>query len=118
MDVCDTTLPSNFRQWLSTVANFLGTIIMISSVLPIFAVVIVPTAAIFYFVQKVYVSCSRQLKRLESISRSPIYSHFGESLSGASTIRAFGMQNHFILDSENKVDQNQICYYPSIVANR
>ena len=118
VDICDNTLPSNLRQWLSTISNFLGTVIMICSVLPIFAVVILPTAAIFFFVQKVYVSCSRQLKRLESISRSPIYSHFGETLSGAATIRAYGKEMQFILESENKVDHNQVCYYPSIVANR
>ena len=64
------------------------------------------------------VSTSRQLKRLESVSRSPIYSHFGETLNGASTIRAFELQNKFILLSDAKVDGNQVCYYPAIIANR
>ena len=72
----------------------------------------------FCFTQRVYVSTSRQLKRLESVTRSPIYSHFGETISGASTIRAYGDQDRFILDSESKVDRNQACYYPAIVSNR
>ena len=58
------------------------------------------------------------MKRLESISRSPIYSHFGETVSGASTIRAYGMTKHFIQTNENKIDANQICYYPTFVASR
>lgn len=58
------------------------------------------------------------MKRLESVSRSPIYSHFGETLNGASTIRAFELQNKFILLSDAKVDGNQVCYYPAIIANR
>lgn len=103
IDIMDNTLPSNIRSWLMTFANFAGTMIIIISVIPFFAAVIVPTAGIFYFVQQVYVSTSRQLKRLESISRSPIYSHFGESITGASTIRAFGLQEMFILQSEGKV---------------
>lgn len=61
---------------------------------------------------------SRQLKRLESVSRSPIYSHFGESVTGASAIRAFNEQDRFIAESEAKVDHNQLAYFPSIVANR
>lgn len=117
-DVCDNTLPMNLRQWLNTFANFVGTIILIIVIVPLFAAVIVPVAFVFFFVQKIYVNTSRQLKRLESVSRSPIYSHFGETLNGASTIRAFGLQNQFIHESENQVDRNQICYYPSIIANR
>merc|ERR1719357_2351681 len=85
VDVCDGTLPGNIRSWLSTFATFLGTIIPIMTVVPLFILVILPIAIIFFFVQKLYVSTSRQLKRLESISRSPIYSHFGESVTGAST---------------------------------
>lgn len=33
-------------------------------------------------------------------------------------IRAFGVQDRFIQESESKVDFNQMCYYPSIIANR
>lgn len=61
---------------------------------------------------------SRQLKRLESVSRSPVYSHFNETLLGVSVIRAFAEQERFIHQSDLKVDENQKAYYPSIVANR
>ena len=71
-----------------------------------------------YLLQHVYVATSRQLKRLESVSRSPIYSHFGETITGASTIRAYDKEKQFILESEQKVDENQVCFYPSVIANR
>lgn len=70
------------------------------------------------FLQRFYVASSRQLKRLESVSRSPVYSHFNETLLGVSVIRAFEEQERFIRQSDLKVDENQKAYYPSIVANR
>ena len=61
---------------------------------------------------------SRQVKRLESITRSPIYSHFGETINGAPTIRAYNSVDKFIQESENIVDINQMCYYPTFVSSR
>ncbi|KAM6079256.1 multidrug resistance-associated protein 1 isoform 3-T3 [Theristicus caerulescens] len=68
--------------------------------------------------RRFYVATSRQLKRLESVSRSPVYSHFNETLLGVSVIRAFEEQKRFIKQNDMKVDENQKAYYPSIVANR
>lgn len=83
-----------------------------------FIAVIIPIGILYYFIQRFYVATSRQLKRIESISRSPIYSHFGETVTGVSTIRAYQAQQRFINESESKLDINQICYYPSLIANR
>ena len=70
------------------------------------------------YIFRVYVATSRQLKRLESVSRSPIYSQFGETINGASTIRAYGLEKQFILNSERMVDENQMANFPSVVSNR
>ncbi|XP_058980639.1 multidrug resistance-associated protein 1 isoform X17 [Musca domestica] len=96
----------------------LATIVVISMSTPIFLAVIIPIAFLYYFAQRFYVATSRQLMRLESVSRSPIYSHFGETVTGVSTIRAYAVQDRFIDESDNKVDKNQICKYPSLIANR
>jgi len=68
--------------------------------------------------QRFYIAMSRQLRRLESISRSPVYSHFSETLQGAATIRAFNQQQRFIRESELRVDENQTSYYPGIASYR
>lgn len=80
--------------------------------------VVIPIGLLYYFTQKFYVAISRQLKRLQSVTRSPIYSHFGETVTGAAAIRAYGEQERYIKESERRLDVNQACYYPSIVANR
>ena len=85
---------------------------------PAFIALIVPLAALYLYVQRYYLRTSRELKRLDSVSRSPIYAHFQESLNGISTIRAFRQQKRFSLENEWRVDANQRAYFPSISANR
>ncbi|XP_043526933.1 multidrug resistance-associated protein 1 isoform X4 [Frieseomelitta varia] len=118
VDVLDTSLPQQISDSIYCLFEVIATLVVISVSTPEFIAIIVPISVIYYFVQRFYVASSRQLKRLESVSRSPIYSHFSETVSGAQMIRAFGVQNRFIEESESKVDFNQMCYYPSIIANR
>ncbi|XP_037318940.2 ATP-binding cassette sub-family C member 3 isoform X2 [Pungitius pungitius] len=116
--IIDEALPSTVLMFLATFFVSLSTMIVIVSSTPIFAIVIVPLAIIYIFVQRFYVATSRQLKRLESVSRSPIYSHFSETVTGSSVIRAYGRHSAFVLMSDMKVDENQKSYYPGIVSNR
>ncbi|XP_062546105.1 multidrug resistance-associated protein 1 isoform X8 [Armigeres subalbatus] len=118
VDTVDNVLPQLMRSFLTMFLSVVATLVVISISTPIFAAVIVPIGILYYAVQRFYVATSRQLKRLESVSRSPIYSHFGESIQGAQTIRAYSVQDRFIDESESRVDFNQVCYFPSIIANR
>ncbi|XP_050740738.1 multidrug resistance-associated protein 1 isoform X5 [Drosophila biarmipes] len=118
IDTIDNVLPFNIRVVIGQAFMVLATIVVISLSTPIFLAVIVPIALLYYFAQRFYVATSRQLMRLESVSRSPIYSHFSETVTGASTIRAYNVENRFIDESDAKVDKNQVCKYPSVIANR
>ncbi|XP_043188281.1 multidrug resistance-associated protein 1-like isoform X3 [Amphibalanus amphitrite] len=118
VDVLDNTMPMVIRGFIMTFVVVLGTFFAIIYATPIFLAVVIPLLGVYYFMQLVYVSTSRQLKRLESVSRSPIYSHFSETITGSMTIRAYGKVQDFVLQSEAKVDDNQACYYPSMIANR
>lgn len=79
---------------------------------------ILPLAGLYLYIQRYYLRTSRELKRLDSVSRSPIYAHFQESLSGISTIRAYRQQRRFSLENEWRMDANLRAYFPSISANR
>uniref|UniRef100_A0A8C5PJK7 Canalicular multispecific organic anion transporter 1 n=1 Tax=Leptobrachium leishanense TaxID=445787 RepID=A0A8C5PJK7_9ANUR len=114
----DETIPMSFRSWVACALGVISTLLMICLATPIFAAVIVPLAIFYYFVQRFYVSTSRQLRRLDSVTRSPIYSHFGETVSGLSVIRAYGHQQRFLQHNEDTIDINQKSFYSWIVSNR
>lgn len=61
---------------------------------------------------------SRETKRLDSISRSPVYSQFSETLGGLSTIRAYSQTARFITDFLSRVNQNTRASYNNKTADR
>jgi ABC-type multidrug transport system fused ATPase/permease subunit len=93
-------------------------LVVISMTVPPFVALIIPLGAMYIWIQRYYLRTSRELKRLDSVSRSPIYAHFQESLGGISTIRAYRQQDRFELENEWRVDGNLRAYFPSISANR
>jgi ATP-binding cassette subfamily C (CFTR/MRP) protein 1 len=99
-------------------ARAIFTLAVISTSTPVFIALIVPLSGIYFWVQRYYLRTSRELKRLDSVSRSPIYAHFQESLGGITTIRAYRQQARFVMENEWRVDANLRAYFPSINANR
>lgn len=64
-----------------------------------------------YFLQRFYLRTSRQMRFLDLECKSPLYTHFAETLEGISTIRAFGWQGQFINANIKHLDVSQRPYY-------
>ncbi|XP_034237463.1 multidrug resistance-associated protein 1-like [Thrips palmi] len=118
IDSVDNVLPLFINQFLYLAFMCLSTIVVISYSTPLFIAVVVPLGVVYFLVQRFYVSTSRQLKRLDAVSRSPIFSHFSETLTGSSSIRAYGVVDRFIEEAEQRIDTNQKCYFPVAIATR
>ena len=68
--------------------------------------------------QRVYIACARQIKRIDSIQRSPIYAFFSETLTGTSSIRAFQEQERFVRRSDQLLDDSQRVWFEVFSSNR
>ncbi|KAI7871902.1 multi drug resistance-associated protein MRP [Spinellus fusiger] len=114
----DEALPQVFQAYFRTFFGVCLTMIIIIFSTPLFVFIIIPLAVTYLYVQRYYLATSRELKRLDSVGRSPIYSHFQETISGVYTIRAYEQQERFIYENQDKLEDNQRVYYPSIACNR
>lgn len=118
IDAIDCMIPEGLKMMLNYFFKLMEVCIIVLMATPFAAVIILPLAILYAFVQSFYVATSCQLRRLEAVSRSPIYTHFNETVQGASVIRAFGEQTRFILQANQRVDHNQTAYFPRFVATR
>eukprot|EP00897_Mesotaenium_endlicherianum_P001271 jgi/Mesen1/1171/ME000124S00204 len=79
---------------------------------------IVPLVLVFYFVYLYFQTTMREAKRLDSISRSPVYTQFGEALNGLSTIRAYRAHERMASINGRAVDRNVRYTLLNMSANR
>uniref|UniRef100_A0A8D0D0S8 ABC-type glutathione-S-conjugate transporter n=1 Tax=Sander lucioperca TaxID=283035 RepID=A0A8D0D0S8_SANLU len=118
MDAIDCMIPDGLKMMLGYLFKLLEVCIILLLATPFTGLVLLPLTAVYIFIQSFYVVSSCQLRRLEAVSRSPIYSHFNETVQGASVIRAFGEQRRFVLHANRCIDNNQEAYFPRFVATR
>ncbi|KAL1304382.1 hypothetical protein AAFC00_003383 [Neodothiora populina] len=85
-------------------ASIITIVILISVITPAFLIAGVFITIMYFLIGMFYINSSRDLKRLESVQRSPLYQQFGETLSGMTTIRAYGDERRFIRDNLTKVN--------------
>ncbi|KAK8805623.1 hypothetical protein WA158_002279 [Blastocystis sp. Blastoise] len=115
--IVDSQLPNTISSFFNSLMSVLSTVIIISIATPWFLIVLIFLSIYYFYEQKVFITSSREIKRLDSISRSPIYAHFSETLDGIPVIRAFRMQDYFINNNNKKLDYNQRAYFLQFSAN-
>ena len=107
MDRIDLELGSTLAQLLSCVFNVAGALVAIALATKGLFLAIVPIILfVFYRMQKHYRKTSTEVQRIDSISRSPIFSNFSQVLDGLPTIRAYGRQQDFISQMQTSTDGN------------
>jgi ABC-type multidrug transport system fused ATPase/permease subunit len=111
MNTVDQELVQTLRSYLMTLFSVFSTIVVISTITPIFTLCLIPIL-VFYAIQQAYFTVSyRELKRLDSVARSPIFALLGETLDGVATIRAFGAQGTLSERLNAMLDRQQHAFY-------
>lgn len=118
MDKVDSTLGPTMQSLLRLLLGLSFTLGLILWATPAFIFFVIPVAAICLYVQEFYRKSSVDLRRLEALARSPLYSHFGETLDGVVTIRAYGVVTRATHISDLYTDMLNKTTYASSSANR
>ncbi|CAF0879243.1 unnamed protein product [Adineta ricciae] len=98
--------------------NILSTIIFIAYMQPLSLISIACVGVVLERVRRVYTPAVRDMKRLESLSRSPIYSHLSASIQGVLIIRAYRAQQTCVRDFANCLDEHSRVYSVMLGMNR
>ncbi|KAF9484380.1 ABC protein [Pholiota conissans] len=108
IDNIDNQLPVSMRMLVLTISNVLGSVIIITVVEHYFLIVVVFVFFGYQYFAAFYRASAREVKRLDSMLRSLLYSHLSESLTGLPTLRTYGeiprflKENSYYIDLENR----------------
>lgn len=117
-EAIDQHIPNTLMEALACLFTIGATLTVITVATPVALLALLPMAFIYLKIQHLFRVTSREVKRLESISRSPVYAHFSESLAGISLIRAFERSEVFTHESIRRFEGNQRAFYTMISINR
>lgn len=84
----DDALAGSFTWFTMSMLRVLSICSVIAAIQPVFVLGLIPVFKLYHIARQYYRCTSRELQRIESISRSPLYSHCAETIDGAPTIAA------------------------------
>lgn len=114
----DNVLADSLRMAIMTTANVLGSVVLICIFLPYFLIAVVVLLFGYFWLQSFYRRSAREIKRIDALLRSVLYSHFSESLSGLSTIRAYDVVAAFVAENRHYMDLESRALQLTVVAQR
>lgn len=118
IDTMDNLLSDSFRMFLTTFASIIGAFILSIVIYHYFAAALGPLLIMFYLFALYYRASAREIKRIDSVLRSSVFAQFGETLTGLSTVRAYGEQDRFIKLNQHYIDKMNGAYLLTITNQR
>lgn len=116
--VVDKKIASTSQRLLQFLLLCLCAILINTAITMWFIVLTIPICGLYYVVQKFYRCSSRELQRIDSITTSPILSHFIETISGVTIIRAYNQESRFMEVLFKKIEANNLAFNIMHASNR
>merc|ERR1712238_355223 len=111
MDKLDLELTSTISQGINTIFQVLGALgAIVVATKGTFIIILIPLSFLYYYVQQWFRKTSTELQRISSVANSPIFADFSQTLSGTSSIRAYGVQKGFFNKCNASFDNMNASY--------
>ncbi|XP_024082084.1 multidrug resistance-associated protein 5-like isoform X2 [Cimex lectularius] len=118
VDEVETSLPITIESLLQCLWQTTFALLFICMAYPLFVFPLILLTTIYYFVNKLFRIGARELKRLDNVTRSPIFSNITCTITGLDTIHAFSKEKAFLQKFVKSFDINATCMFMNSVANR
>uniref|UniRef100_A0A674MDC3 Cystic fibrosis transmembrane conductance regulator n=1 Tax=Takifugu rubripes TaxID=31033 RepID=A0A674MDC3_TAKRU len=114
----DSKMPWIFVDFIQLFLQILGVIAVSASVIPWILIPVLPLLLVFIYLRRYFLQTSRDVKRLESTTRSPVFSHLSSSLQGLWTIRAFQAEDRFQKTFDDYQDLHSQAWFLFLTTSR
>ncbi|XP_070536868.1 ATP-binding cassette sub-family C member 9-like [Ptychodera flava] len=104
--IIDQRLNLIILELMTTTVQCLAVLVVNTASTPVFMAAVLPVIVVYLIYMKYYLTTSRELKRLDSVSVSPVFSHLSETLTGVTTIRAYRDDVRFRQRLAHRMDTN------------
>ncbi|KOC62297.1 putative multidrug resistance-associated protein lethal(2)03659 [Habropoda laboriosa] len=93
MGAIDELLPKAILDAGQICMMMFGSLTLSCIINPLFLIPILFLGTVFYWIRKVFLKTSKNIKRMEGMTRSPVFTHLNATLNGLTTIRAYCAQD-------------------------
>lgn len=118
LDEVDAQLPWTMESFLQNISRIIISLGIVAVMFPWFLIAVVPLFIVFFILNRYFRRSVRELKRLDGVTRSPIFTHLQATIQGLSTLHAFDKMGQFNERFRTLVDSNTLPFFMYFVSNR
>ncbi|OXU26939.1 hypothetical protein TSAR_013829 [Trichomalopsis sarcophagae] len=111
MSIVDTEVSRAMIDVIQNAIHIFAAFVVVTTVNPWLIIPAIFVGFVFYFFSLFFIKTSRSIKRLEAITRSPVFGHVSDSLQGLTTIRALRAREILIDEFDDHQDLHSSAWF-------